>query len=154
MAWFIADLVVLITVEGAEASVVHVNTVLVEAVDADDAWEQARALGAENDGSHCNASGQRVDVRFQGIAELSEVWDDPLEHGSELYFKEHVGLTPAQIGTLVRPREHMTVFRREPEPVDPRRPDYADAEVVAEAVEVLRAWGVPHLRLVTDDEEE
>ncbi len=150
MAWFVADLVVLITVEGAEANVVHVNTVLIEADDAEDAWDRAHALGREGDQDYPNMSGQRVTCRFQGVRELTELWEARPEHGAELFFEEQVDVPPE---TLLRPKCEMSVFRVHCEPPDPRRPDYTCGEVVADAVEALRAAGVPHLRLVTEDDD-
>lgn len=125
--WFVADLVVRITV--GRQVVVHVNTVLVQAMSAANAYDRARELGRAYATSYVNTDGQRVVVRFVGLLGLNVV-HDPLEHGAELLYDEHVGLSARKIRKLITPKRKLGVFRRR----TMSRVNYASGSILAELV--------------------
>ncbi len=112
--WFLADLVIEHRIEGDPRNVVHVNTVLVQAGSAKDAYARAMELGAEAESHYENHEGKAVDVVFRGLGELLVI-RDKLEHGAELTYSEQIGLTEEEVERLVSPGQSLGVFRdREP----------------------------------------
>src|SRR3990170_2689490 len=98
--WYIAEIVQEIRVDGETSNVVHINTVLVRADSPDDAHAKALDLGRESEISYSNTQGRMVSIRFRGLADLYVVHDG-LEHGSELLYRERIGLTEAEVQRLV-----------------------------------------------------
>jgi Domain of unknown function (DUF4288) len=133
-AWYLADLVEEIRVEGDPRSVVHINTVLVNAQSPEEAFTRACQLGQEAEQDYLNPSGRRVTFVFRGLRNLNVI-HDPLEHGGELCFSERVGLSDAEIRGLVRDKDSLGVFCA-PEPLD--RPDYSCGEALQEALKIMQ----------------
>src|SRR5579871_4184026 len=134
--WYVAEIVERITVAGDRRSVTHVNFCLVQAGDADEAYTKARALGRAGELSYRNPKGRRVSIKFIGLRELHVV-HDPLEHGAELLFEEHVGMSGAASRALIRPRSRLSAFR----PIRPSPgPDYAAGDIVREAELRASRW--------------
>jgi Domain of unknown function (DUF4288) len=112
--WFLADLVMEHRIEGDPRNVVHVNTVLVKASSAKEAYARAMELGTVAESHYKNTDNMPVDVVFRGLGELLAIHDN-LEHGAELTYSEHIGLSEEEVGRMVRPGQSLGVFRdREP----------------------------------------
>ena len=94
--WFYATIIIKIVVEGDPRNVMHANTVLVEARDAEDAYVRALELGDEENRDDVNPLGKRVTFTFVGVSELDEIGPG-LDHGTELFFTEKVGLSDDEI---------------------------------------------------------
>ena len=133
MNWYLADLVVQLDVEDDPRRVVHINSCLVEAHDADEAHDKAMELGREQEHEYPNPSGRRVRVRFLGLRELVEVFE-PLEDGAELTFQERVGLSNLEARRLVARRDQLGVFRTG---IPSVAPDYSAGDVMADVDDVL-----------------
>lgn len=132
--WFIAALVLEIEVEGDRRNIVHRNYVLVEAPSAEEAYEKSLELGEDNNISYENPAGKAVRIKFRGIAEL-EVIGSELRHGTEILFKEDVGVPEERILQRVSSKERLSVFS----PIQPSAgPDYSSGEIMAEAEKVVR----------------
>ena len=93
--WYVADLVVEIRVEGDQRSVVHINTVLVNARSPDEAFSRAWQLGQRSEQEYLNPSNRRVTFRFRGLRHLGVI-QDPLEHGGEIVYSERIGLSESE----------------------------------------------------------
>jgi hypothetical protein len=127
--WYIAQLVLEITVEGESQNVVHVNYLLVRADSPEEAYEKALRLGSEHETTYLNQQGKRVQIVFRGLHNLTAVYE-PLENGSELWYEETVGVSQKNLDSLVACKESLGVFRSiEKNP----GPDYASAEIQREA---------------------
>jgi hypothetical protein len=126
--WFLADLVVAISVEGDQRIVVHTNTVLVEARSAVEAHKRALELGRRERQTYRNAAGRRVTCRFLGLSGLNVVHDE-LEHGAELMFRQRTVRSLAAAKALTRPRKSYAVFQ----PVSRcEGPDFAPGDIIRE----------------------
>jgi catechol 2,3-dioxygenase-like lactoylglutathione lyase family enzyme len=143
--WYLTDLVVQLAVEDDPRGVVHINTCLVEAASAAEAYDKALELGREQEHEYPNPSGRRVRVRFLGLRELVEVFE-PLEDGAELTFQERIGLSDLEARRLVARRDQLGVFR---EGVPSVAPDYSAGEVMADVDDVLppRVATIHHVTL-------
>ena len=131
--WYLADLVVAISVGTRKKVTVHVNTVLVRADAPREAHARALALGKEQQKlRYENAAGEKVSFRFLGLRDLQVIHDD-LEHGCELRCTETVGRTMAQARALVTPRSRLGVFAPR---VPSRAPDYMSGDI-RQALEVI-----------------
>jgi hypothetical protein len=127
--WYIAEVVLEITVEGATQNVVHINYLLVRAESPEDAYEKALRLGAEHETTYLNDDKKEVEIFFRGLRNLTIIYE-PLEHGAELLYEEKLGLSKEAIDGLVQPRERLSVFK----PIEKSLgPDYASAEILREA---------------------
>ncbi len=108
--WFLADLVVEHRIEGDPRNVVHINTVLVRADSAEEAYDKAIELGSDSELQYENTEGKSVTLSFRGLGDLFVILDE-LEHGAELIYSEKVGLSEEQVLGLVRPKSSLGVFR-------------------------------------------
>jgi len=66
--WYIAELVMEITVEGAKSNVVHRNLTLVRARTPEEAYEKGICFGHKKENSYENPEGRMVGHRFRGIS--------------------------------------------------------------------------------------
>ena len=128
--WYIAQIVEYVRVAGDRRSVVHVNYLLIEAPNAEEAHRKACAIGEVSEAKYKNPAGALVSIEFLGVRELSRVAES-IGDGTELLFTEHVGMSPREARRLVRPRKALSVFR--PNAVLAEHPDYSSAEILAEA---------------------
>jgi Domain of unknown function (DUF4288) len=131
--WFLADLVVEHRIEGDPRNVVHINTVLVRAGSAEDAYSKALALGEEEKAEYENTDGRMVTVLFRGLGNLFDTYEG-LEHGSELIYSEEIGLPEEQVMELVSSKESLAVFTDRP-PIG--GPNYMPKEIY----QVIKALG-------------
>jgi hypothetical protein len=136
--WFYATILIKIVVEGDPRNVMHANTVLVEARDAEEAYARALELGEEENRDDVNPLGKRVTFTFVGLSELDEI-GPVLDHGTEIFFTEKVGLSDDEIAKRVCSKEELCSFKAKPERVD--KPDYASIEIMAEVKKLLRGSG-------------
>lgn len=125
--WFLADLVVEIRVAGCRRNVVHINSVLVRARTPAAAYRAALKLGRRANNSYLNPAGKKVTHRFLGLRHLDAIFE-PLEHGCEITFFEHLGVSPAGLRKLVRKKAQLEAFR--PIRSRPGRPDYSSKRVL------------------------
>jgi hypothetical protein len=129
--WFLAQHVEEIRVQTHKRSIVHINYVLIEAKTANEAYRKAIILGRAANATWKNQAGEKVTIRFLGLRDL-DVIHDPLEHGCEIMFFEHVGMTKARIAKLVRKKLDLEAFL----PVRKKTglPDYASKEIMDEVI--------------------
>ncbi len=126
MAWYVAEIVMEITVDGDARNVIHQNLVLIRAESAEEAYESAVGIGKSGESSYCNPEGRAVSISFVGLSQLDLVHED-LEHGAEILFNYRVGVSPEQVRELVHPPEQLRAF------ISPKRaegPDYAAGYVI------------------------
>jgi hypothetical protein len=137
--WYIAELVMEITVAKAARNVVHKNLVLVRADTPREAHRKAVGLGKKAETSYRNPKNRLVRIRFCGISKLDVMYED-LEDGAELTFEEHVGVTPKDIRRLIPPKERLQVFIP-PRPGREHDPDYRSGAVIKMAIDRARSEG-------------
>ena len=133
--WFLAELVMKITVADDPRNVVHQNLVLIRASSADEAYEKAIRFGKNGETSYDNPAGKPVQISFEGVSDLIDIIDD-LEDGAELDFHYTVDMPEERIQSLVLPRERLRAF------LPPRRaegPDYTSAEIMAKVARMMEA---------------
>jgi len=135
--WYIAEVVMEITVRGATRNAIHLNLILISAISPEEAYRKATRFGYQAETSYENPSGQTVEIRFRGIARLDEAVDGTLEDGSELIFEERFGVSPTEIEKMIPPKHNLAVFVS-PRPGGKRDPDYRSAAVMQRAVEMLK----------------
>lgn len=133
--WYLAELVMEITVSGAERNVVHRNLTLVRANSPDEAYEKAVQYGHKAETSYDNLSGQLVQIIFRGVAKLDVLLED-LYDGGELRFEEHIGVAREEIDSWIPPKGRLSVFVP-PKPGEEHDPDYRSGAVARMAVERL-----------------
>lgn len=132
--WYVADLVLAVDVSGDERTVTQIHTLLIRAATAEGAYREAMHLGHEREDDYDNPAGNTVSVKFLGVKDLSLVVDE-LDHGAELYFTEHLGLTEDQQKGLVRAKASLGAFS----PVrSSDRPDYSCGPEFGDAVTLIR----------------
>jgi len=132
--WYLADLVMEITVSGAIRNVVHRNLTLIRADSPEQAYLKATRLGQEAETSYENPERQWVEIKFRGIAQLDVVYEE-LEDGAELKFEEQVGIPSEEIERGILPKEQLRVFLPSRDPERKRDPDYRSQEVLDEVAE-------------------
>ena len=126
-----------ITVSGDPRTVVHQDLTLILARTPQEAYEKALKLGKEGEAAYKNPGGDAVNIFFEGISDLTEICEE-LEDGSELAYRETVGMPEEEIRALIRPRDSLPAFLA---PGRTDGPDYASGEIVEE---VERRFGIKH----------
>jgi hypothetical protein len=131
--WYIAEVVMEITVEDEARNVVHINFLLVRAQSPEEAYEKALRLGNEHETIYLNRDGKKVQCSFRGLRNLAVVYES-LEHGAELLYEEKVGVDQETLDALIRPKESLAVFA----PIERSPgPDYASAKIMREAERII-----------------
>lgn len=134
--WYLAELVVKITVADDPRNVVHQNLVLIRADSAEEAYEKAIQLGKKEEISYKNPEGKDVHFRFEGVSDLVDIWSGELEDGAELDFRPTVAMPEEKIRSIVKPRECLRAF------LPSRRadgPDYSSGEIIAMVAQMMEA---------------
>jgi hypothetical protein len=135
--WYLATIVMEITVDGDARNIVHRNCTLVRADSPNEAYEKALALGKQGETEYTNPEDQLVRHCFRGLGELLVVYDE-FEHGSELLFDQDINVSPKQIAGWIKSKEQLAVFQ----PIQPREgPDYSSKEVVEEVLRRMEKTG-------------
>ena len=122
-----AELVEEITVEDDSRNVVHRYLVLIRACTPDQAYEKANKLGGDGETSYANPSGKTVKIKFRGLSQLDEVYEE-IEDGAEILFHSKVGASEKKLRSLVTPREHLHAFLSHKQA---EGPNYSSGEIVA-----------------------
>src|SRR5580704_16335633 len=127
--WYLADIVLEITVEDDPRNVVHTNLHLVRAESPEEAYQKAIQIGIASGHTSVNPDGKRVIFRFRGLCDLKEVIDSELEHGAELSYREDIAVDEATIQEWVSSKEDLGVFR--PMEFNPSsKPNYASRDIM------------------------
>ena len=109
MPWYLADVVLEVSIEDDPRNVVHVNTMLIEADSPETAYVKAITLGQVSEQEYLNTADKIVRIQFRGLRELSVVPDE-LQDGAELSYEESVGVPPEQLRQWALPKEQLRVF--------------------------------------------
>jgi hypothetical protein len=133
--WYIADLLMEITVHGAKSNVIHRNLTLIRADSPEKAYQKAQQIGTQSETAYKNPQSQLVEIRFRGIAKLDAIYE-PLEDGAELAFEEIIGVSEQEIQRIIPPREKLDVFVQ-PMPGRERDPDYRSQAVADQAFKMI-----------------
>jgi hypothetical protein len=96
MTWYIAELIIEMSIEKEARNVVHVNSHLIRAKTNTDARRKATEIGKQSTNSYKNTEGRRVKIRFRGIRGLFEL-SEGVENGAEILWEEHIGITESKI---------------------------------------------------------
>jgi hypothetical protein len=134
--WYVCEEVFDIRIQDDDRHVVHVKTVLLREENAEDALRRAMEDGVAGGNEFVNTDGKNVMTTFVGLRNVLLVHDE-LEDGAELYYEEHIVTDPLFAQGLVRPRESLSVFRGDSFQWDPSRPNYASAEILTEALQLI-----------------
>lgn len=134
--WYLADLIIEMTIEGDPRNVIHVNTHLIEADSPELAYRKAEDLGRTGEMEFENTDGKLVRCTFRGIRNLAVIHED-LEDGAELFYEEHAGIAEDELRGWARAKEDLSVFA--PRERDMSRPNCMPEEIA----EALEAEGVP-----------
>ena len=111
--WYLAEIVLQITVDGDPRNVVHTNLVLVRADSPEEAHQKAIELGTSGEQSYENPHGRQVVTRFRGLRDLNVIHDE-LKHGAEIIYSEDLGMDEPAIQKWVTLKEDLGVFRPSP----------------------------------------
>lgn len=133
--WYLAELIVKITVEGDARQVVHKNLMLISGDTPVDAYEAAVSMGNEHSMSYENPHHRQVNIQFVGLSRLVAVHDH-LEHGAELIYEEHIGMSDEQVKALVVPKDGLSAFSEITSSAS--APDYSSGEILEEASRLIR----------------
>ena len=120
--WYVADLVMEITVSGTTRNAVHRNLTLIRADSPREAYEKALHFGRKAETSYDNPQGELVTIEFRGVAQLHALLEDFYD-GGELTFEERIGVSPEEIGRMIPPKEQLRAFVS-PKPGRKHDPDY------------------------------
>lgn len=127
--WRLADVVMEFVIEGEPRNVVHVNTHLIEAASAEEAYHKALTIGRAGRMTYRNPYGRRVRVLLRGLEQIRDIAES-LADGAALRFRQLVGVPEHAIRQ--RPRANRRLFASTPITEDRTVPSYMDASIVDE----------------------
>jgi len=137
--WYLADIVVELTIEDQVDNVVQINTYLVEASSPEQAYTKAQTLGEQENSVYENTDGKQVNVSFRGLKNL-DVIHDPLEDGSEIMYTERCGVSKRDLEAMLCPKDQLGVFA----PIEPKSvPNYLSREIAEEVDALIPARDPP-----------
>ena len=123
--WYLADLVVEITIEDEPRNTVHKNTLLIRADSPEEAYAKAVELGNEQNSEYENPESKLVRFKFRGIQDIYPIYDE-LEHGAEMFYDEDFEVSEEEIQESLRPKEKLSIFT----PIQKiSKPNYASKEI-------------------------
>jgi hypothetical protein len=107
--WFLAEILVLHTIGETGDFVLHNNFVLIHAETPDAAVAAAESRGREYEDSFVNTDGEAVLVRFIGLRNLHQVYED-LGDGAEILYEDLPVSSKDEALALIRPKGELSVF--------------------------------------------
>lgn len=111
--WYLADIVMEITIEDDPDKMVHINITLIRADSPEEAYVRSLEVGKQSEFAEPNTDGKMVTHVFRGLRDLNVIHEE-LEHGAELVYEELTELREEQVTRLVRSKQSLTVFRPRP----------------------------------------
>ena len=126
--WYLAELIVSITVENDTNNSIHINTVLVHASSDYNAYEEAIKLGQDEEDEYKNPDGYKVIFKFEGLRNIYRIYDDKLEHGTEIIYEEKVNVSHKQLNNWIRKKEELSIFSSRQITTD-NKPNYLSKEI-------------------------
>ncbi len=112
--WYLAELIQEIRAADSDTSLIHINWVLVNASDAEEAYTKSLQFGQDYNFEQFDAEGILVTVTFRGLRGLVEIYED-LEDGAEIAYDEMEEVTDAEIEKLITPKDQLAVFLPRPD---------------------------------------
>lgn len=107
--WYLAEIVLVFTIEDQAKPVVHINTKLVSAHSPQRAYEKALAIGRTEEAEYINTDGKKVSARFRGLRDLLVIYEE-LKDGAEIMYEEIPDMEEDQINRLITPKADLGVF--------------------------------------------
>ena len=114
LKWYVAQLIHYLDLEETRrrSATTDETIVLIRAVNAEDAYKKAQAIGKKMRLSYRNIYGEKVRWRFLGVAGLCKTWDKVLRSGSEIYYEIHTRKDPAKRKEqLIPEKQTLLAFR-------------------------------------------
>jgi hypothetical protein len=129
--WYIADIVLELTIEQEARNVVHTNMILIRADSPEEAFQKATQFGNAEESTYENSDGNHVVVTYRGLRDLNVVYDT-LEDGAEIVYEEDIDVPEDTIQAWVKPKNQLGIFA--PREESHQKPNYL-AESIVKALE-------------------
>jgi hypothetical protein len=85
--WYLADIVMEITIEDDPVNLIHINITLIRADSPEEAYERALECGKQSEFTEPDIYGKMMTHTFRGLRDLNVIHEE-LEHGSELVYEQ------------------------------------------------------------------
>ena len=108
--WYLADIVIEYIIQDEPDRLVHTNLILIRADSPEEAYQKALIVGHAYETIYSNSEGKRVTETFKGLHGLNVIHEE-LQHGAELAYQKHVGMSDQELAAWIRPKERLNVFR-------------------------------------------
>ena len=129
--WYLATIIMVITIDGEAKNVVHKNLHLIQAESDEDAYDKALNLGTDSETSYLNSKDQLVDISFYGLAELEETIELDIYDGVELTFKELEDVSTSELKKLLPLKKDLGIFFTKRTSIKENELDYGSKEIRA-----------------------
>jgi Domain of unknown function (DUF4288) len=86
-----------------------VDCIIVQAVNAEEAYQKALHFGEERTYEYVNTKGIRVVNTFRGLRDLFEIMED-LEDGAEIIYELYEDIPIEKIDKMIKKKEALAVF--------------------------------------------
>lgn len=129
--WYLATLIMVITIESESKNVVHKNLHLIQAESDETAYGKALELGSDSETSYSNSKNQRVTISFYGLAKLEETIELDIYDGVELTFDERKNVSVDELKKLIPLKKDLGIFLSKKQTVRESELDYGSKEIRA-----------------------
>ena len=129
--WYLATIVMVITIESVSKNIVHKNLHLIQSESDQAAYDKAINLGTESETSYLNSKDQLVNISFHGLAELEETIELDIYDGVELTFDEFEDVSPSKLEEIVPSKKELSVFLTKTPTIKESELDYGSKEIRA-----------------------
>ena len=107
--WYLAELLEEYHAANDDTELLHVNWILVNAGDAEEAYTKALKFGNKLNQEYYNTEGVLITVTFRGLHNLNEIYEE-FADGSEIAYTRYEDISRADIERMVKPKEQLSVF--------------------------------------------
>ena len=109
--WYFAELLQELRTAHTKPSLLQNNIIIVEAVDAEEAYTKSYNSGEKLNFEYLDAENQPITSRFRGLHGLNEIYDE-FVHGSEIIFEQYEDVNDAEIEHYITPKDQLSTFSK------------------------------------------
>lgn len=107
--WYLAELLEEYQAANDNTALLHVNWILVNADDAEEAYSKSLDFGKRLNQEYHNTEGILITVTFRGLRNLCEIYEE-FADGSEIAYERFEDISRSEIERMIRSKEELAVF--------------------------------------------
>lgn len=107
--WYLAELLEEYHAANDDTELLHVNWILINADNAEEAYSKALKFGEELNQEYLNTDGILMTVTFRGLRDLNEIHEE-FGDGSEITYERYEDISREDIEKMISTKDQLSVF--------------------------------------------